>query len=66
MIDHNHFICHFIFGGHLLNIPTKTRLLFRSNCPQTNNTLLLPYNIISSKSSGTYTFPLNCEAASAV
>ena len=21
MIDHNHFICHFIFGGHLLNIP---------------------------------------------
>ena len=22
MIDHNHFICHFIFGGHLLNIPT--------------------------------------------
>ena len=25
MIDHNHFICHFIFGGHLLNIPKKTR-----------------------------------------
>ena len=24
MIDHNHFICHFIFGGHLLNIPKKT------------------------------------------
>ena len=24
MIDHNHFICHFIFGGHLLNIPNKT------------------------------------------
>ena len=23
MIDHNHFICHFIFGGHLLNIPLK-------------------------------------------
>ena len=23
MIDHNHFICHFIFGGHLLNIPTE-------------------------------------------
>ena len=23
MIDHNHFICHFIFGGHLLNIPAK-------------------------------------------
>ena len=23
MIDHNHFICHFIFGGHLLNIPQK-------------------------------------------
>ena len=23
MIDHNHFICHFIFGGHLLNIPIK-------------------------------------------
>mgnify|MGYP007004088233 CR=1 FL=1 len=23
MIDHNHFICHFIFGGHLLNIPKK-------------------------------------------
>lgn len=22
MIDYNHFICHFIFGGHLLNIPT--------------------------------------------
>ena len=22
MIDHNHFICHFIFGGHLLNIPS--------------------------------------------
>ena len=27
MIDHNHFICHFIFGGHLLNIPTETTLL---------------------------------------
>ena len=26
MIDHNHFICHFIFGGHLLNIPKKARL----------------------------------------
>ena len=26
MIDHNHFICHFIFGGHLLNIPTVTRI----------------------------------------
>ena len=26
MIDHNHFICHFIFGGHLLNIPKKSRL----------------------------------------
>ena len=24
MIDHNHFICHFIFGGHLLNIPKQT------------------------------------------
>ena len=24
MIDHNHFICHFIFGGHLLNIPLYT------------------------------------------
>ena len=24
MIDHNHFICHFIFGGHLLNIPKIT------------------------------------------
>ena len=24
MIDHNHFICHFIFGGHLLNIPIQT------------------------------------------
>ena len=23
MIDHNHFICHFIFGGHLLNIPNQ-------------------------------------------
>ena len=23
MIDHNHFICHFIFGGHLLNIPVN-------------------------------------------
>ena len=23
MIDHNHFICHFILGGHLLNIPSK-------------------------------------------
>ena len=23
MIDHNHFICHFIFGGHLLNIPKR-------------------------------------------
>ena len=23
MIDHNHFICHFIFGGHLLNIPIQ-------------------------------------------
>ena len=23
MIDHNHFICHFIFGGHLLNIPKE-------------------------------------------
>ena len=27
MIDHNHFICHFIFGGHLLNIPKKMRKL---------------------------------------
>ena len=26
MIDHNHFICHFIFGGHLLNIPHLKRL----------------------------------------
>ena len=25
MIDHNHFICHFIFGGHLLNIPKKKK-----------------------------------------
>jgi len=25
MIDHNHFICHFIFGGHLLNIPKNNR-----------------------------------------
>ncbi|SCI23899.1 Uncharacterised protein [uncultured Bacteroides sp.] len=28
MIDHNHFICHFIFGGHLLNIPNLDRLIF--------------------------------------
>ena len=27
MIDHNHFICHFIFGGHLLNIPMNGFLL---------------------------------------
>ena len=27
MIDHNHFICHFIFGGHLLNIPKYTNKL---------------------------------------
>ncbi|SCI14108.1 Uncharacterised protein [uncultured Bacteroides sp.] len=27
MIDHNHFICHFIFGGHLLNIPTLKIIL---------------------------------------
>ena len=26
MIDHNHFICHFIFGGHLLNIPSFSSL----------------------------------------
>ena len=26
MIDHNHFICHFIFGGHLLNIPKVNNL----------------------------------------
>ena len=25
MIDHNHFICHFIFGGHLLNIPKDSK-----------------------------------------
>ena len=34
MIDHNHFICHFIFGGHLLNIPAfglKTPLRFISS-----------------------------------
>ena len=30
MIDHNHFICHFIFGGHLLNIPIyELRTYFR-------------------------------------
>ena len=29
MIDHNHFICHFIFGGHLLNIPKKTAVFTR-------------------------------------
>ena len=23
IIDHNHFVCHFIFWGHLLNIPKK-------------------------------------------
>ena len=28
MIDHNHFICHFIFGGHLLNIPNMTKQLW--------------------------------------
>ena len=28
MIDHNHFICHFIFGGHLLNIPNIRIPLF--------------------------------------
>ena len=28
MIDHNHFICHFIFGGHLLNIPIKNYFPF--------------------------------------
>ena len=27
MIDHNHFICHFIFGGHLLNIPVLSYYL---------------------------------------
>ena len=31
MIDHNHFICHFIFGGHLLNIPNyRLHLRFSS------------------------------------
>ena len=28
MIDHNHFICHFIFGGHLLNIPISKFIQF--------------------------------------
>ena len=28
MIDHNHFICHFIFGGHLLNIPNYQQNIF--------------------------------------
>ena len=28
MIDHNHFICHFIFGGHLLNIPDENAFVF--------------------------------------
>ena len=27
MIDHNHFICHFIFGGHLLNIPNEFAMM---------------------------------------
>ena len=31
MIDHNHFICHFIFGGHLLNIPIFF-IVFCSSC----------------------------------
>ena len=28
MIDHNHFICHFIFGGHLLNIPNYKKYFY--------------------------------------
>ena len=32
MIDHNHFICHFIFGGHLLNIP-MTHFLVANQWP---------------------------------
>ena len=34
MIDHNHFICHFIFGGHLLNIPTYKKIFHRRALPQ--------------------------------
>ena len=34
MIDHNHFICHFIFGGHLLNIPKETGVI---NCVDPQN-----------------------------
>ena len=30
MIDHNHFICHLIFGGHLLNIPSYPRNFYYS------------------------------------
>ena len=32
MIEHNHFICHFIFGGHLLNIPIQRH----KKSPETN------------------------------
>ena len=31
MIDHNHFICHFIFGGHLLNIPIIFLILYHTH-----------------------------------
>ena len=34
MIDHNHFICHFIFGGHLLNIPKIRWNEKRANLPK--------------------------------
>ena len=47
MIDHNHFICHFIFGGHLLNIPHylkqgfDTAHLLKSACVFSNPSELL-------------------------
>ena len=43
MIDHNHFICHFIFGGHLLNIPKKA--VSFSNGMETETALLIRLRI---------------------
>ena len=43
MIDHNHFICHFIFGGHLLNIPKNKRFCPTADIFTNTITVLIYY-----------------------
>ena len=52
MIDHNHFICHFIFGGHLLNIPPIAEIIKNRNRVKDCFTRGGPFfgNILTSKS----------------